>query len=121
MPYAAFGLLWRGAGAAAYRPVDAGRFDESFVQPLDLDDNTAAATSWPISSRVQPRWDGADRPDDCFAQAVALAQDMLAHKLEAIRSVQRAAAEVNEGAGPHEAAHRAALPLRAVEAAAHSQ
>ena len=52
-----------------------------------------------IIAAYNPRWDGEDRPDDCFAQAVALAQDMLAHKLEAIRSVQRAAAEVNEALG----------------------
>ena len=40
VPYAAFGLLWRELGPQLIGPVDAGRFDESFVQPLDLDDNT---------------------------------------------------------------------------------
>lgn len=100
VPYAAFGLLWRELGPQLIGPVDAGRFDESFVQPLDLDDNTGCGNQLAnIIAAYNPRWDGADRPDDCFAQAVALAQDMLAHKLEAIRSVQRAAAEVNEALG----------------------
>ena len=98
VPYAAFGLLWLGPQLVG--PVDAGRFDESFVQPLDLDDNTGCGNQLAnIIAAYNPRWDGEDRPDDCFAQAVALAQDMLAHKLEAIRSVQRAAAEVNEALG----------------------
>lgn len=100
VPYAAFGLLWRELGPQLVGPVDAGRFDESFVQPLDLDDNTGCGNQLAnIIAAYNPRWDGEDRPDDCFAQAVALAQDMLAHKLEAIRSVQRAAAEVNEALG----------------------
>ena len=100
VPYAAFGLLWRELGPQLIGPVDAGRFDESFVQPLDLDDNTGCGNQLAnIIAAYNPRWDGEDRPDDCFAQAVALAQDMLAHKLEAIRSVQRAAAEVNEALG----------------------
>lgn len=100
IPYAAFGLLWRELGPQLIGPVDAGRFDESFVQPLDLDDNTGCGNQLAnIIAAYNPRWDGEDRPDDCFAQAVALAQDMLAHKLEAIRSVQRAAAEVNEALG----------------------
>ena len=90
VPYAAFGLLWRELGPQLVGPVDAGRFDESFVQPLDLDDNTGCGNQLAnIIAAYNPRWDGEDRPDDCFAQAVALAQDMLAHKLEAIRSVRR--------------------------------
>ena len=100
VPYAAFGLLWRELGPQLVGPVDAGRFDESFVQPLDLDDNTGCGNQLAnIIAAYNPRWDGEDRPDDCFAQAVALAQDMLAHKLEAIRSVQRAAAEVETTLG----------------------
>lgn len=100
VPYAAFGLLWRELGPQLVGPWTPGRFDESFVQPLDLDDNTGCGNQLAnIIAAYNPRWDGEDRPDDCFAQAVALAQDMLAHKLEAIRSVQRAAAEVNEALG----------------------
>ena len=122
VPYAAFGLLWRELGPQLVGPVDAGRFDESFVQPLDLDDNTGCGNQLAnIIAAYNPRWDGEDRPDDCFAQAVALAQDMLAHKLEAIRSVQRAAAEVNEALGRMKRRIVRLSALRAVEAAAHSQ
>lgn len=96
VPYAAFGLLWRALGAGLVGGTDARRFDEGFVQPLDLDDNTGCGNQLAtVIAAYNPRWDGTDSPDDCFAEAVALAQDMLAHKLETIRSVQRAADEVN--------------------------
>lgn len=122
VPYAAFGLLWRELGPQLVGPWTPGRFDESFVQPLDLDDNTGCGNQLAnIIAAYNPRWDGEDRPDDCFAQAVALAQDMLASQAggHPQRAARRRRGE--RGAGPHEAAHRAALPLRAVEAAAHSQ
>ena len=46
VPYAAFGLLWRELGPQLIGPVDAGRFDESFVQPLDLDDKMCIRDRW---------------------------------------------------------------------------
>lgn len=96
VPYAAFGLLWRALGPDLVGEVDARRFDESFVQPLDLDDNTGCGNQLAtVIAAYNPRWDSAEDPDACFAHAVALAQDMLSHKIETIRSVQRAATEVN--------------------------
>lgn len=100
VPYAAFGLLWRELGAELIGPADARRFDESFVQPLDEDDNTGRGNQLAnVIAAYNPRWDGDEQPDDCFAAAVALATDILSHKLETIRSVQRAADEVNEALG----------------------
>lgn len=96
VPYAAFGLLWRELGAGLIGAADAKRFDESFVQPLDEDDNTGRGNQLAtVIAAYNPRWDDDEQPDDCFAAAVALAEDMLAHKFETIRSVQRAADEVN--------------------------
>ncbi len=96
VPYAAFGLLWRELGAQMIGEKDAQRFDESFVQPLDLDDNTGSGNQVAvIIAAYNPRWDSAESPDDCFEEAVRLARDILAHKFETIRSVQRAAVEVN--------------------------
>lgn len=45
MPYAAFGLLWESVGADILGEELAGKFDESFVQPLDNNDNTGEKMS----------------------------------------------------------------------------
>ena len=42
VPYAAFGLLWRVLGAQLVGEHQARLLDENFIQPLDLNDNTAA-------------------------------------------------------------------------------
>lgn len=99
-PYAAFGLLWRALGPGLIGEADAQRFDESFVQPLDLDDNTGCGNQLAVViAAYNPHWDGGEDASACFERAVALAADMLARKLETIRSVQRAAAEVTEALG----------------------
>jgi uncharacterized UPF0160 family protein len=95
VPYAAFGLLWRVLGPGLVGEADARRFDESFVQPLDLDDNTGCGNQLAGALMAyNPTWDSDQAPDDCFARAVAVAQDLLEHKLDTIRAVQRAAGEV---------------------------
>ncbi len=97
VPYAAFGLLWRELGPGLVGRESAERFDEGFVQPLDLDDNTGCGNQLAgVIACYNPRWDQSQDPDECFACAVALAEDILRHKLESIYSVQRAAKEVNE-------------------------
>lgn len=45
MPYAAFGLLWEAVGADILGEELAVKFDESFVQPLDNNDNTGEKMS----------------------------------------------------------------------------
>ena len=60
VPYAAFGLLWRAFGAqllmrgcsAEDAAREAGHFDEVFVQPLDLDDNTGCGSD--VASVIAP-------------------------------------------------------------------
>ena len=91
VPYAAFGLLWRKFGPGLLGPEEAAWFDEHFVAPLDLDDNTGCGH--PIADAIgafNPSWDSDDRPDDCFAAAVEVAGAILARKLEASRSIRRA-------------------------------
>ena len=93
--YAAFGLLWRELGADMVGEKEAKRFDEGFVQPLDLDDNTGCGNQLAnIIAAYNPRYDQTESPDECFWQAVTLAKDMLWHKLEGIRAITRAEAEV---------------------------
>lgn len=100
VPYAAFGLLWRELGVGLVGEADARRFDESFVQPLDLDDNTGCGNQLAgLIMAYNPLWDRAERPDDCFEQAVRVAQDLLQHKLDTILAVQRAASEVRAALG----------------------
>ena len=95
-PYAAFGLLWREIGADLLGSAfEANRFDEGFIAPLDLDDNTGTGNQLAnVIAAYNSAWDSDETSDACFAKAVALAKDMLAHKLDSIRSVMRAAAEV---------------------------
>lgn len=40
IPYAAFGLLWEELGKEILGEELAAKFDESFIQPLDNNDNT---------------------------------------------------------------------------------
>lgn len=97
VPYAAFGLLWRTYGAALLGEEDAARFDDKFVQPLDLDDNTGCGD--PIAAIItcfNPGWDSDASPDACFAQAVTFATTILNKKLESTRGISRARALVED-------------------------
>ena len=91
VPYAAFGLLWKAFGDRLLEPEEAARFDERFVQPLDLDDNTGCGH--PLAAVIRsfnPPWDGTDDPDACFSEAVEVARAILEKRLEEIRGLRRA-------------------------------
>lgn len=90
VPYAAFGLLWREFGASLIGEDEVERFDESFVQPLDLDDNTGCGSEIAACiSAFNPSWDSDDQPDDRFARAVAFAREIIELRLEQSRSYAR--------------------------------
>ena len=75
VPYAAFGLLWREYGASILGETEAGRLDERFIQPIDLDDNPGCGGVIPeMIADFNPRWDSEEEPDQRFAQAVELAR-----------------------------------------------
>lgn len=94
-PYAAFGLLWRALGADLVGEAEAKRFDEHFILPLDADDNTGCGNQLAsLIAAFNPAWDSAETADACFERAVAVAKELLSHKLESIRSITRAGAEV---------------------------
>ncbi|MEG0304874.1 MAG: MYG1 family protein [Oscillospiraceae bacterium] len=89
--YAAFGLLWRAVGADFLPEKEAQRFDEHFIQPIDLDDNTGCGNI--LSSVIgafNPAWDETLNPDACFARAVGLAKEMLLQKIKATKGILRA-------------------------------
>jgi len=67
------------------------RFDESFVQPLDEDDNTGSGSQ--IASVIgsfNPSWDSDKSTDACFAEAVEFATVILRKKIDSILSIHRA-------------------------------
>lgn len=91
VPYAAFGLLWREYGPSLVGEEAAAHFDESFIQSLDLDDNTGCGCQLAgVIATFNPAWNSDQSFDSCFVQAVELAQNILQHQLDAIHNRQQA-------------------------------
>lgn len=89
-PYAAFGLVWRAFGAGHVGEEEAARFDEQFVQPLDESDNTGCDNS--IAKMIEefnPSWDEKTSYDDCFWQAVGMAEVILRNHFRSVAGIQR--------------------------------
>lgn len=97
VPYAAFGLLWREYGSYFLGEEERNRFDEKFVQPLDLDDNTGSGNilSGAISS-FNPSWDSAEDQDKAFEEAVEVAYKILEKKLDSLAALERGKAVVEK-------------------------
>lgn len=100
VPYAAFGLLWREYGKGLLGALcvgneaeeEAERFDGSFIQPLDLTDNTGCENQLADAiGAFNPNWDSDDAPDRCFEEAAGFAAAILRRKLLGIVSACRAA------------------------------
>jgi len=94
--YAAFGLLWRKLGHLLVSKANIDKFDQSFVQAIDLADNggdinpmTAAISSF------APNWDDPDQDmDAAFFKAVDFALDVLQRDFARLNSAERAEEEV---------------------------
>lgn len=90
-PYAAFGLIWREYGAKCVGPREAARFDENFIQPLDLSDNTGCANVLAeIIEEFNPSWDSEESYDACFWRAVDFAEQILRNHFAAVAGICRA-------------------------------
>lgn len=90
VPYASFGLLWKEYGGFILSETEAVRFDEKFIQPLDLDDNTG--TGNPVAGLIgafNPVWDSDQNPDEAFFEALDVAEKLLYHRLKSICAVER--------------------------------
>ena len=97
IPYAAFGLLWEGLGADILGEELAEKFDESFVQPLDNNDNTGEKNELAsLIGSFNPAWDSEDNNDEAFFQAVSVAGMILDHKFERYLGNERADQRINE-------------------------
>ena len=83
IPYAAFGLLWEELGAEILGEELAQKFDESFVQPLDNNDNTGEKNELAtLIGNFNPTWDAQGGNDEAFFQAVSVAGMILENKFE---------------------------------------
>ncbi len=119
VPYAAFGLLWREFGEE-FLLKNCGhenaereflRFDEQFVQPLDLDDNTGCGSE--LASAIgdfNPAWDSSADPDTCYGEALVFAKTLLEKHFENVFATVRASDSVRKALS-HIEDHVVVLPF----------
>lgn len=97
VPYAAFGLLWEKYGEYIVGKDEARRFDESFVQPLDYNDNTGNDNQLArVISYYNPTWDSKKSSDEAFHEAKGFALTILKNYVERAKSMDRARFMVEE-------------------------
>ena len=107
VPYAAFGLLWEAVGADILGEELAVKFDESFVQPLDNNDNTGEKNELAtLIGNFNPSWDYEGGSDEAFFQAVSVAGMILENKFKRYRGNERADKRVEEVLAKHDPASR---------------
>ena len=105
IPYAAFGLLWEELGPEILGQELAVKFDETFVQPLDNNDNTGEKNELAtLIGNFNPAWDAGNTGDEAFFQAVSVAGMILENKFERYRGNQRADVRIEEILEAHERA-----------------
>lgn len=105
VPYAAFGLLWEELGETILGEELAQKFDESFVQPLDMNDNTGEKNELAtLIGNFNPSWDVENGENEAFFKAVQTAGMILVNKFEKYKGNERAEKRVNEILAAHEAA-----------------
>ena len=104
VPYAAFGLLWEKLGPEILGEELALKFDESFVQPLDINDNTGEKNELAtLIGNFNPGWDSKSNNDEAFFQAVSVAGMILENKFERYLGNERADRRVEEVLTEHAA------------------
>ena len=105
IPYAAFGLLWEELGAEILGEELAQKFDESFVQPLDNNDNTGEKNELAtLIGNFNPTWDAQGGNDEAFFQSVSVAGMILENKFERYLGNERADKRVEEILEEHQKA-----------------
>ena len=105
IPYAAFGLLWEELGAEILGEELAQKFDESFVQPLDNNDNTGEKNELAtLIGNFNPTWDAQGGNDEAFFQAVSVAGMILENKFGRYLGNERADKRVEEILEEHQKA-----------------
>lgn len=91
IPYASFGLLWREYGEMVMDKESAIKFDENFVQPLDLHDNNGGINPLArVITQWNPQWNSNVDPDENFVKAVNIALSILNNEFLCIESANAA-------------------------------
>lgn len=89
-PYAAFGLLWREYGHFILPKEQALKFDEKFIQPLDVDDNLGTGNLLAtLIGAFNPPWDSQEDENAAFFEAVEVAGKILYHRLKSLAATER--------------------------------
>ena len=97
VPYAAFGLLWEVLGKEILGEELAEKMDESFIQPLDINDKTGEKNELAtLIGNFNPPWDAKGGSDEAFFQAVSVAGMILENKFERYRGNARADQRVEQ-------------------------
>lgn len=105
IPYAAFGLLWEKLGAEILGEELAAKFDESFIQPLDNNDNTGEKNELAtLIGNFNPSWDVENGENEAFSRAVQTAGMILVNMFEKYKGNERADKRIEEILATHEAA-----------------
>lgn len=105
IPYAAFGLLWEELGTEILGEELAQKFDESFVQPLDNNDNTGEKNELAtLIGNFNPTWDAQGGNNEAFFQAVSVAGMILENKFERYLGNERTDKRVEEILEEHQKA-----------------
>lgn len=97
IPFAAFGLLWEELGSEILGTELASQFDESFVQPLDNNDNTGEKNELAsLIGSFNPSWDENTGTDEAFFRAVGVAGMILENKFARYLGNERADKRIEE-------------------------
>ena len=89
--YASFGLLWKEYGSLLVSQNEAAVFDESFVQPLDQQDNNGGNNMLCRAiTQANPKWDEDVDSDECFFRAVDMAKFILENEIKSMHSTEHA-------------------------------
>lgn len=88
--YASFGLLWKEYGPMLVGEKAANVFDETFVQPLDIQDNMGGNNQLARAiTQANPKWDSNDDADISFNKAVEMAKFILQNEIDGMHSAER--------------------------------
>ena len=102
IPYAAFGLLWEELGKEILGEELAAKFDESFIQPLDINDNTGEKNELAtLIGNFNPSWDVENGENEAFSRAVQTAGMILVNMFEKYKGNEHAEKRVEEILSAH--------------------
>ncbi|MBO5352974.1 MAG: MYG1 family protein [Lachnospiraceae bacterium] len=90
--YASFGLLWKKYGCTLVSEKEALTFDESFIQPLDFQDNNGGSNLLcRVITQFNPKWDEENADSDAaFFKAVEFAGHILENEIRSMHSTEHA-------------------------------